>query len=465
MKTNKIFIILILFFGTLISCNSYDDPTLDQNEFLGNPQFDISIDKIDLDLNSKNVDVEVVTNTKWWTVKSNSAWARVVSDTLYGSAKIQVKIDENETTDTRIANLTLQSGVKGPKQTIVVTQKGHPSHVDVSNTSITTSGYGGVYEVDITSNATWTVKVNKLTEPNSDWIIVSPMTGFENGKIAITINKNVNEAIGSLKATITVSVADEARKIAIEQIGSAACDAPNNTETLYFNDFFPCEDAAVGSTWTLTDPRDNTTYRVRLMADGNIWMIDDLKFAGDTGAKKANLNIFNGNGETSISGHMPGYWGDVTDIKQSWAPTNRGYIYGWQTVMQNQYARNAGGYSTNLGNIVPEYQGIAPDGWQVPAIEQYEALYTKIGFNGMETQLEVVYGGNINFDGSGQWGANGYASYWTITQKNRDMSVPGSAINNDIWTWRVTKASSAGEKVVTARNYGHMIRLLKKKNK
>lgn len=466
MKTNKYSIILILILGSLFSCNSYDDPTLDQNEFIGNPIFEVSEEKIDLDLNAKTTQIDITTNTKWWTIQSNQSWVIVTSDTLYGNMNVNIEVLENTTADTRIATLTLKSGTKGPEKTIVVTQKGLPSHIDVSISNVTTTGYGGTYEVDITSNATWTVTVNKLVEPSVDWITVSPMSGQNDGKIVILVSKNVNEAIDNLKAIVTVSVADEAKEIDVEQIGSAACDAPDNTTTLYFNEFFPCEDAPVGSTWTLTDPRDNTTYRVRLMADGNIWMIDDLKFSGNAGEQKSNLNTFDGNGHATKGNYFPNYYGDVTDMRlYSYIPANRGYFYGWQTVIQSEYSRNAGNYSTNVV-LEPEYQGIAPDGWQVPSIGQYEALYAAIGFNGFMNDWEAVLGGNMNYGQTApaNWGVNSYASYWTITQKVRDVSAPAGAANNTILVWKVNTGDSTCAQADSPRNYGNAVRLLKKKN-
>lgn len=470
MKTNKYLIILILILGSLFSCNSYDDPTLDQNEFIGNPVFEVSEENIDLDLNAKTTQIDVTTNTKWWTIKSNQSWATVTSDTLYGNANVKIEVLENTTADTRVASLTLKSGTKGPEKTIVVTQKGLPSHIDVSTSNISTTGYGGTYEVDITSNATWTVTVNKLVQPNSDWITVSPISGLGDGKIVISIIKNVSN-VDNLNATITVSVADETKKIEVEQIGSASCDAPDNTTTLYFNEFFPCENAPVGSTWTLTDPRDNQTYRVRLMADGNIWMIDDLMFAGNIGAQKdaEKLNSvtgFDGNGHADLGNYFPNYYGDATNMRlYSYIPAERGYFYGWQTVIQSAYARNAGGWSTNLV-LEPEYQGIAPDGWQVPSIGQYEELYAKIGFNGFKNDWEAVLGGNMNYGQSAaaNWGVNSYGSYWTITQKVRNVGAPASADNNTILVWRVNNGSSDCAVAESPRNYGNVVRLLKKKN-
>jgi len=470
MKTNKYSIILILIFGSLFSCDSYDDPTLDQNEFIGNPVFEVSIDKIDLDLNPKSTQIDVTTNTKWWTIKSDQNWVTVASDTLYGDANVKVDILENTTTDTRIANLTLKSGTIGSEKKIVVTQKGYPSHINVSTNDITTTGYGGIYEVDITSNATWTVVVDKQTEPNSNWITVSPMTGFGDGKIEITIIKNVSN-IDNLNAIVTVSVADETEEIVVEQNGSALCDAPDNTTTLYFNEFFPCETAPVGSTWMLTDPRDEKEYRVRLMADGNIWMIDDLRFSGDAGAQKdaerlVSTTGFDGNGHADLGNYFPNYYGDATDMRlYGYIPAERGYFYGWQTVIQSAYARNAGGWSTNLV-LEPEYQGVAPDGWQVPSIGQFEELYAKIGFSGFMNDFKAVLGGNMNYGQSAaaNWGVNSYASYWTITQKVRDIGAPASADNNTILVWRVNSGSSDCTTAESPRNYGNVVRLLKKKN-
>lgn len=462
MKTYKITILLILFLGMLAGCNSYYDPNLDPNEFIGNPSFELSTEKIEIDLEAYNTSIDVETNAKWWTIKSDAEWVKVTSDTLRDVEKVDVAIMKNETTDTRTAILTLKSGTIGPKKTITIKQTGLPSNVSVSDTSVKTTGYGGTYEVDITSNATWTVKIEKETLPNDDWISVTPLKGTGNGKIAIAVSKNVKDDVDYLKAKIIVSVADESKEIIVEQLGNSSCDAPDNDIVIYFDNFFPCPSSPVGSTWTLTDPRDGQTYRVRLMADGNYWTIDDIKFSGDTGAQKGNLNTFNGNGHETKGFFFPNYFGDVTDKRiHSYTPTNRGYFYSWQTVIQSIYSRNAGNYSTNVV-LDPEYQGLAPNGWQVPAIEHYENLYAKIGYQGMIDDWEAVLGGDINYDASSNWGVNSYAKYWTITQKNRDKSLPGSAVMNTILIWKVDKASLTGSRGETPRNYGCTLRFLKK---
>lgn len=452
---------------SFISCSD-NDIDMNPNEFLGNPTMEVTPTVMSLPQTGGTSKVEVTTNTLWWTTTSNASWLVAPSDTIKGNNSFDLVIPANNSTDTRIGVVTLQSGTKGPKSTVTITQKGLPSHVSVSTSQIDTDGYGGEYTINVTSDATWTVNLKNITDISTSWVTVSPTTGFGNGVVTVKIAKNTNEALQLIQGTLTISVADESATVAINQTGSAASDDPDNTATIYFDDFSPTANVAVGSTWTLTDPRDEQTYRVRLMADGRIWMVDDLKFRGNTGDQKSDLTIFNGNGSETKGVGIPEYWGDVCNPVG--VDTNRGYFYNWQATMQSVSARSAGGYSTSVIEESP-YQGIAPDGWQVPSVSDYETLSAKLSASDWASQFEVVYGGNCNhgdvkYGGIVIMGQSNFGAYWTITQQNR-TSTEGSAANNYIGTWNITtagvaKAIYSGSVTTTSanRNYGYAVRLM-----
>lgn len=454
----------------LFSCNSYDEPTLNPNEDIGNPDFTIAATTKSFPQTGGNTKIDIATNTIWWTVKSNKDWLTAPTDTLYGSSGFDLNIPANNTTDTRVAVLTFQSGTKGPKSSLEISQKGLPSNISVSTNQINADGYGGEFVVNITSNATWTVTIENVTGANASWVSTNETTGFGNKAITVKIAKNVDLNIPSLEANITISVADESQVVNVKQIGNAASDAPNNTAKIYFNDFNPASDAPIGSIWTLTDPRDEQSYRVKLMADKRIWMIDDLRFAGDIGNQKTDLTIFNGNGDANKGVGIPNYWGDVANPQSAATSPKRGYFYNWQAVMQTEFARSAGGYSSSI-IVESPYQGIAPDGWQVPSIADFETLKSNITSSDWASVWEVVYGGHANH-GDVKYGGlkilseGAFGAYYTITQKERTDKT-GSSKNNFIGTWNITPAGDAkavySGSVTTEsanRNYGYAVRLL-----
>jgi uncharacterized protein (TIGR02145 family) len=123
----------------------------------------------------------------------------------------------------------------------------------------------------------------------------------------------------------------------------------------------------------LMDSRDNQIYRT--MKIGNTWwMLDDLDYEG-----------------TNEYGH---YYEDTSD------PTNRHY--------GKYYERS-------------ELDGICPDGWEIPGIDDYEALHNAYageellveGFSGLDLVIAGVYIGGS----SSVWFDN-YVFYWAENDDN-----------------------------------------------
>jgi uncharacterized protein (TIGR02145 family) len=202
-----------------------------------------------------------------------------------------------------------------------------------------------------------------------------------------------------------------------------------------FTAFNPCSNAATGATWTLQDTREsgnNQNYKVKKLADGHIWMVQDMKF-GD----KCNKTAFAGSSSdqtgsklTSISGYI---YGDCMNATNGSTPSNRGYLYDWAAAIQKAGAyygssSNVGcsGTATGTSGTAPgACRGICPEGWHIPtgnSTGEFQALHTAIG--GCSTSnddcwdaasaFEGVLGGNCNSGGSlGNQGSGG--GYWRST--------------------------------------------------
>jgi uncharacterized protein (TIGR02145 family) len=146
----------------------------------------------------------------------------------------------------------------------------------------------------------------------------------------------------------------------------ACCSAPGSTVS--FATFIPCPDATVGATWTLRDTREPNNvqmYKVKKMTDGNIWMVQDLKF-GD----KCDKETFKGSSGSDQTGNVTTlenmtYYGDCRN-----SPTQgAGYLYDWAAAM-NQSGAYLGGRTdigcSGTGTAANVCQGICPDGWHIP---------------------------------------------------------------------------------------------------
>ncbi len=200
------------------------------------------------------------------------------------------------------------------------------------------------------------------------------------------------------------------------------CHAPGVTATM--QNFNPCSNAATNSTWNLTDTRNSVTYKVRLLADGRYWMVDDLKYP-----TACNKTSFSGARSTgSLGAKVSGFYGDCRNNTQSGA----GYLYDWMFVMQNADAYYGGswdpGCTANPGTKAA-CRGICPEGWHVPTGNSSTGEFTLLnnavngGLTGSPSGLlntstfNAVYGGY-----SGPFGALGhqgfYAYYWSSSYDN-----------------------------------------------
>jgi uncharacterized protein (TIGR02145 family) len=154
--------------------------------------------------------------------------------------------------------------------------------------------------------------------------------------------------------------------------------------TIAFSAFSPDPAAPTGTVWYLTDTREggnNNTYKVKKLADGNIWMVQDLMF----GTCPNNTNNWNNDNSAAATKNEPTvYEGYVGHCRSSEVTTS--YLYNWPAAMQNENAyagtgsfegctgTSAGTSSPNPGSC----QGICPSGWHIPTGNsdgEFGALY------------------------------------------------------------------------------------------
>jgi uncharacterized protein (TIGR02145 family) len=155
------------------------------------------------------------------------------------------------------------------------------------------------------------------------------------------------------------------------------CDAPGST--VNFTAFSPCSNASTGDYWYLADTREeayNNTqmYKVKKMADGRIWMVQDLKF-GD----KCTKTTFTGSTsdqQGNVSNTFPEHYGDCRYNPTSGA----GYFYDWAAVLNKAGAYSGGPDVGCNGTGISAFscQGLCPSDWHIPTYDEaiaYNLLY------------------------------------------------------------------------------------------
>jgi uncharacterized protein (TIGR02145 family) len=252
------------------------------------------------------------------------------------------------------------------------------------------------------------------------------------------------ENTGCLSARVPVSA---------EVITEGCCHEPGVTGVT-FAAFNPCAGAPYGSTYTLTDDRDNKQYKIKYLPDGQYWMVQSLKF-GDQCEK---ISTFSGSSSDQLGQiHSSGtYYGKCRNAVNA----NTGYVYDWAAAVNAEGAyynstvyKGCSGTST-AANIC---QGICPAGWHLPTYQEatllksaYETYYCSSCW-GTTSAWEPQ--GYSQYNGTGGVGAcpSGDARQWTSYYNNASKStIFGSALcyNNTLSINEVDK------------NYGFNVRCL-----
>jgi uncharacterized protein (TIGR02145 family) len=228
------------------------------------------------------------------------------------------------------------------------------------------------------------------------------------------------------------------------------CHAPGTT--VNFTTFNPCA-AAAGATWALVDTREANlnpanpqTYTAKKMADGHIWLVQDLKFGNLCGITFSGSSGGNQTGKVS---NAPGtYYGDCTAATNTSTPSARGYMYDWAAAINKSGAYY--GSSSNVGcsgtltgatGTVPgACQGICPAGWHIPtggSSGEFKALHNA---QGCATNNDNCWDASSAWQGTynGWTASNGslvdggsYGFYWSSTY--------GSANNAYMLAYRSNK--------------------------
>jgi uncharacterized protein (TIGR02145 family) len=205
----------------------------------------------------------------------------------------------------------------------------------------------------------------------------------------------------------------------------------------------------------------NNTYKVRKMADGRIWMVQDLKF-GTCPASTANWVTEHSDGATTREPTV--YTGYVGHCRSS-TYTNTGFLYTWPAAMQNTAAHYLS--STNSfqctgqagGTVLPApggCQGICPAGWHVPTgadAGEFAALFNAtsdcpVAACAYANDIwEGAFGGwAIDSGGLGYVGE--YGLYWSSTYYNFSSA----------YAYAVLATQSAPEPADCHKAYGRAVR-------
>ena len=257
-----------------------------------------------------------------------------------------------------------------------------------------------------------------------------------------------------------------------------------------------CSGLNIGDVTALTDSRDNETYAVAKLADGNCWMIENFRLENTAshnsdgslaqgyhatrfiglanpenyttfGTTTAN-SLYSTDGSTTatISGskadcRFPRYNNHNTSSRQSdpsnYSESNNTYSYG------NYYTWTAAiadtGYYVDVNHNTTS---ICPKGWRIPTGDdsgEYETLINAINAGGSSADANKklrTYPNNFVFSGSlspstGAWSLGYSGSYWSST---------ASVIRQTDWLTAWNLSVESGDVVDSAQRSGKPIRCI-----
>jgi len=171
----------------------------------------VSPTSLNFAINAGTQQVAVTSNVAW-TVSVDVSWINILGNSGSGNSSFYVACLANTSENQRTATITVSGG--GMTRTVSVTQAGvTPTYsLSVSPSNIQAGAEGGVHNVSVTSNTSWTVA------SNAAWAMVSQTSGSGNANFNITCL--ANETYSVRTATITVSGGGLTRTVSITQAGA-----------------------------------------------------------------------------------------------------------------------------------------------------------------------------------------------------------------------------------------------------
>ena len=234
----------------------------------------------------------------------------------------------------------------------------------------------------------------------------------EFGTFANRDNASTNFTVGANDVTITATCGHHIFPTTMQAFTSADAAAMN-----------------AGDTLTLEDTRDHQTYTVAKFADGDVWMIDNLKFGYDaSNPDTTTLTLSPDTSDVAQTRTITAYdlvtYGNAAGEICTYASSETSGIGFDNSCMHSQHSAGSGtpiegvwynyaaataGTITGYNNSTTATESVCPKGWTLPTYTQIDNLVTTIGSS--PTTFNPVYGGYF-FIGS-IWDGASYGAWWS----------------------------------------------------
>ena len=289
------------------------------------------------------------------------------------------------------------------------------------------------YSLDAIAGAQTFSPIPTKSNPTTLKTTTAPTTNDQTD-ITFAIKADTNMPSGTYKDTVVFTAVANYVPNALEQISNMQDMTPQ-----------VCQAANVGDTATLKDTRDNKTYVIRKLADGNCWMVQnlDLDLSTSVALTSENTNLVTKSSWTPQNNTQTTegtVWaGDGGDVARSMDPGNiyfpggvgtgtadsynnlQGATSGqpWEHIgnYYNWYSATAGTGTSNIINA-NAIGSICPTNWLLPSVNDFRSLNATVNPNLVnDTSVGLrTFPNNLTYSGYDNGSSKGtYASYWTST--------------------------------------------------
>ena len=179
-----------------------------------------------------------------------------------------------------------------------------------------------------------------------------------------------------------------------------------------------CPNLSIGDVTALTDTRDNDTYAVAKLADGNCWMIENLRLGGDnpitlTTADTQSAGVLPANssswGTDNVSQNLSTLHTSSPDSTVTQPYDQKVYTFGnyysWATAINSAEQVERNHYGVNVST------SICPAGWELPSALVYSNLKTVLFGDSFDTASKNFRSFPNNFIGSGFTDSHKFGSF------------------------------------------------------
>ncbi len=338
----------------LVSCT--DDPQ-------------ISLDNTALELTHEggSCDLTVTSNCDWELICSGDN-----SDLVYvsqtkgtaGSQTIHIEISENESTSILHHYFTAvaHGAVRDALADFSITQ-GAPSYVIFGKNALTTDYMGGTYEFKVTANLDWKLECDsedieiEIVDPEED---EAGEGSVEDDEPSDPNAKDDGGRNTIIKVTVGDWEGDANRKFVLRAVAQG--DEGEISDKLTITQTAPS--LLIG----------NRSYSIKKMPDGRWWMTQDLCYT--------TKGITIGDGICKI-------WYPCSDSALDWDSSSEGIITKGLLYADNVAFNTT--ITTTTARRLEGAQGLCPEGWHIPTLDEFMGLVGKCTNSQVETKTDAPF--------------------------------------------------------------------------